>query len=291
MVFREGKKWLFNPLLKKRYEDRPEERVRLRWTDYLLLEAGWKGTRIAFEAPVRLQKKSSALRADLILYDQNLAPDTLIECKSEQEQLNQQVAEQAGLYNSSVGASTLILTNGLEDLCYIREENRFTVAPLPFSVGETDWRSRSGYWSGRGFCEEQYDIEKGWLPELLNRFWDVAERPYYLKPALDPNIPSSHYYRIFSLDEEEKLAITFTGTSGSGSWLLALLNRKDKPGKALAVSLNALVESSPDNAVIYHDRGEDQLDLHSSLQLPTGGNEETLNGFVRNLPHLLRSFF
>ena len=291
VVVLNGKKWLFNPVLKKRYENRPEERVRLRWVEYLLLEAGWKRTRIAFEAPVRLRQQQHSLRADLILYDEALSPNILIECKSDSAVLNQAVAEQAGRYNSEVNAGTLILTNGMQDFCFSRREESFVKTDLPFSAGVQQWRTRPGYWSARGFCPTMLDQEKSWLTAVLTQFWSTNEAPHYLDVKLNEVIPASHYYRLFSFSGRESLAITFAGYGGSESWMLALLNQQDRSYQALVVSLSRLMEHHPENSQLFHEGGAERLDLRSSLFLPITGNSDHISDFLENLPQKIRSFF
>jgi hypothetical protein len=69
-----GEKYLYNPVLKKRFKNRPEERVRLRWVEYLLHQTEWPKSRIGFEAPVSLPQEENTLRADLVLYNRDFSP-------------------------------------------------------------------------------------------------------------------------------------------------------------------------------------------------------------------------
>lgn len=289
--FEHGKKRLFNPVLRKRYENRPEERVRLRWTEYLLLEAGWKRSRIAFEAAVRNNRSGSTLRADLILYDEALHPEILIECKSESEELKQAVAEQAGRYNREVEAPFIILTNGHQDLCYRREKGEIAAANPPFSSSGNRWREKPGYWSARGFCPESHDHQGGWIPALLNRFWDSSAIPTYLDVDLDPDIPAGHYYRIWSLPDEEKLAVTFTGCGISDCWLLALLSCGKENARALALSIRKMEENHPANGTLYDQSGKSAVNGLKILSLPVSSEPDEIALFTDNLPGALRSFF
>lgn len=109
---------LFNPVLKRRYMPRPEERVRLTLLDRLLHEEGWSRNRLAFEVPVQAAHTRTAIRADLVLYDETMNPLVLIECKSPSERLNRAVAEQVARYNRALQAPWLILSNGTQELCF-----------------------------------------------------------------------------------------------------------------------------------------------------------------------------
>ncbi|HMB41744.1 MAG TPA: type I restriction enzyme HsdR N-terminal domain-containing protein, partial [Balneolaceae bacterium] len=122
VIIEDGQKWLFNPVLKKRFKNRPEERVRLQWVDFLLNQTDWNKNRIGFETPVQLRREDRALRADLLLYSDDVAPYALIECKSDQIKLSDSTAVQAARYNSLLHAPYIILTNGREDLVYKVED-------------------------------------------------------------------------------------------------------------------------------------------------------------------------
>src|SRR5690625_4991616 len=111
-----NQKWLFNPILKRRFKNLPEERIRLQWVDYLLENKLWQRSRIGFETPVKSADPESVLRADLVLYDQEFRPEILIECKAESIALTEATAEQAARYNRELGARKIILTNGYQQI-------------------------------------------------------------------------------------------------------------------------------------------------------------------------------
>ena len=94
----------------------PEEWVRRHVIEYLV---GWCGValqRIITEYPVELNGQSQ--RADIVVVGCDTKPLLLVECKSADVEISQEVLNQAVRYNSVVGARYLMLTNGLKVFCY-----------------------------------------------------------------------------------------------------------------------------------------------------------------------------
>jgi hypothetical protein len=152
----EDRKW-FNPVMRTRAVDRPEERVRLRMIEFLVREAGFSTGRITTELPIASRRNSGPIRADILCFDELLRPLLLIECKSERVRLDESAAMQAARYNLSVKAPYIMLTNGVHDYLFSVQEDggtRFSghfgsVFPLnPEPVRSLSyWRER-GMWGG-----------------------------------------------------------------------------------------------------------------------------------------------
>jgi hypothetical protein len=253
--------WLYNPVLKKRYENRPEERVRLKWVEYLLHQTKWKKSRIGFETPVKLCQSRNTLRADLVLYSDSMTSDTLIECKSETVKLNQAVAVQAARYNRKVNASHLILTNGIEDYWFdqtgesIEEGTNFFDEKFNFQNLERDGK----YWYKRGFCSKEiYSELANWLIEILNSFWSngLEGKRLYLdfKQTLLP-VPMNQYYKLFEIDSGRRIAISFTGTTTLNTHLIGILNVQGVNRAVLSVDLDKLF-SGNEEAIHLFKSGE-----------------------------------
>ena len=244
VVTQKNRFWLYNPVLKKRYENRPEERVRLKWVEYLLHQTETKKSRIGFETPVKLRQSKNTLRADLVLYSEAMIPHTLIECKSDTVRLNQAAAVQAARYNKQVNASHLVLTHGIEDYWFdqsgesIEERSNFFYEKIQFQNLERDLR----YWHKRGFCSKEVNPEiKDWLIKLLNSFWsdELGGKRLYLdfKQALLP-VPMNQYYKLFEIDSDQRIAISFTGSDSSAPHLIGILNEQGVNQAVLSVNLN-----------------------------------------------------
>ncbi|MEL7148932.1 MAG: type I restriction enzyme HsdR N-terminal domain-containing protein, partial [Bacteroidota bacterium] len=56
--------------------------------------------------------------ADIIVCDNLGQPILLVECKAANQQLTQEVFNQAATYNKEIRAYTSIITNGLRHFCY-----------------------------------------------------------------------------------------------------------------------------------------------------------------------------
>lgn len=286
--------WLFNSILKKRYENRPEERVRLKWVEYLLHQTEWKKSRIGFETPVKVPQEKNTLRADLILYSEKMKPSILVECKADSVKLNQAVAEQAARYNTDLKAHYLILTNGIEDFWFEKAESEMHKSEnildddSSFAKQEKD----IDYWQKRGFCSSRMGlITKDWLRAALNTFWltDDEERGQYLdfqKTVLP--VPMNHYYKIFEMDSERRLAVSFIGYGTSDNYIVAILNFQGVNQGVLTVNLDKLPESKTGSLSLI--RGNKQKANISGRTLPIN-LEHFEADQIKNLPQSIIKFF
>jgi len=112
---------IYDPLRRKYVADTPEERVRqgvIRWlhqaqgvsmgmmmSEYSLV---WNGRRH---------------RADIVVFDRELKPVTLVECKSPDVPLTDEVWEQALRYNRELDVQKIILCNGRDTKIWERNPN------------------------------------------------------------------------------------------------------------------------------------------------------------------------
>lgn len=292
IVRRQDQVRLFNPVLKKQFANRPEERVRLQWVEYLLHQTEWKKSRIGFEAPVKLHRDERALRADLILYQQNMEPYALIECKSESEALNSAVAEQAARYNSHIKAPYLALTNGLRDFWFKKDGNELISCENPIKKTESlgHLHSQPMYWEERGFLSSTSAKEvKNWIEMILSIFYGEKNRSQFLdfKGSFLPFM-MSHYYRIELLDENEQMAIGFLGEKNFNSYLVAVLNQKGVNRGVMTVGLDNLVAGKKDSAALYSEKKKREIDIRGHLpdELFKGNSE-----LIDNIPVFLRRLF
>lgn len=285
-------KWLFNPILKKRYKNLPEERVRLRWAEYLLSEAGWKKTRIAFESPVTLSTQSRRGRTDLLLYSDAMKPQVLIECKAETISLNSSVAMQAARYNCRIGAPIIILTNGITDYFFELKKGSPISVKNPFKKTGTFFERDLTYWADRAFCsKESHRLVIDRIPGILNTIYnhDACNDVRYLAftESFLP-FPTGHYYRIYPLSNGKKLAIAFLGQKKTGSYCVAILNKDGKNEGILIMHLDKFAAKESDSVILVQ-QGETSymqpLDhLYSRLGLSAAD-------FAKNLHKELLNFF
>jgi hypothetical protein len=90
----------------------PEEWVRRHVVAYLVESKGVPPTSISEEYPVMLNGQPQ--RADIVAFGPDAKPALLVECKAPDVAIDEQVVAQAVRYNSVVGATHIMVTNGLE---------------------------------------------------------------------------------------------------------------------------------------------------------------------------------
>lgn len=265
--FDDGQKWLFNPVLKKRFSYRPEERVRLQYVEFLLRETAITKNRIGFEALVKAYSRDSSLRADLVIYSQDVSPMALIECKSGRIKLSEKTAEQAARYNLTLQADFLMITNGQNDFWYKREgQSVSAVQDHPFRVkNEMAAISRTAdYWTERGFLDStlKRDVAKTastFLNSAFNR--DELSTPSFLNLPSDISpVPLNHFYRIEQYDSGDQLAFTLAA-SESDTILAAMLNRDGQNKGVVWISLPEFLKSHRPAARRLTPQGETEVTI------------------------------
>ena len=118
----EGKIWIFDILRKKYVVLTPEEWVRQHFLNYVIDALKYPKTLIKIEGGLtynQLQKRS-----DLVVFNRDGKPWMVIECKSTDVMLSNQTLTQASVYNATLKAKYLVVTNGLSHFYF-----------------ETDWSS------------------------------------------------------------------------------------------------------------------------------------------------------
>ncbi len=265
--FLDGKKWLYNPVLRKRFANRPEERVRLQFVDYLLSETDFSKNRIGFEAPVTLPQAKNTLRADLVLYDQTMNPFILIECKSEKIRLNQKTGEQIARYNRRLNASFIMITNGVEEIWYdlSGDTPKSTDSPLKPSSNTTKLLRSETYWVERGFISPKSNKDTGNLATaaLQAFFGDTDSDPIqYLEfPASISPFIMNHYYRVSTADPDHKVAYTILDGNRGATMLTAAINRAGKNLGAFWINLDQMIAESAPIARLLTENGSKSVPL------------------------------
>ncbi len=271
--FNSDKKELYNSILKKKFVNLPEERVRLAMVDYLLLEAGWNKNRIGFEAPIRLPQTKHPLRADLVLYGQKMIPHTIVECKSQSVALNLSTAEQIARYNSSINAPYLMLTNGITDYWFSIDGKAVEQieSPLNEIIGDGNYRNSADYWIERGFLNPDSDDDlNGWLIDVLQHFWDKESDINQTYLDLNPpmiSYPIQNRYRIFEMGENQKLALTFLFDGDISTRLIGILNQSGNNRGMVSVNLDEMFAGKADSALIYQQDQTKVTDAGSTLSV------------------------
>jgi predicted type IV restriction endonuclease len=107
----EGKLWIFDNIRKKFLVLTPEEWVRQHIVNYLINHLNYPKSLIKIEGG--LSYNQLAKRSDIVVFDRDAKPWLLIECKAPSVKLSESVIQQVILYNATMGAKHIAVSNGL----------------------------------------------------------------------------------------------------------------------------------------------------------------------------------
>ncbi len=93
----------------------PEEWVRQHLINYLVTEKKYPASLISVETPLKYVRMNK--RSDVIVSDRNGNPLLLAECKAPEVAVTQKVFEQIAVYNLTINAVCMLVTNGMEHYC------------------------------------------------------------------------------------------------------------------------------------------------------------------------------
>ena len=120
---REGEKgFIFDELRKQWVRLTPEEWVRQNFVQYLIQVKQYPASLIAQEKKIVLGELIK--RFDILVYDRELQPWMMVECKSETVALQEHVLEQVLRYNIAVPVRYLVITNGKQTAGFRKEEGK-----------------------------------------------------------------------------------------------------------------------------------------------------------------------
>lgn len=106
---------IFDPVRRRRVRLTPEEAVRQQTIRELHELCGYPLELMQVEAAITLNGLTK--RCDIVVYDHNVRPWMIVECKKESIPLTQKVVDQACRYNLVLQVPYLLLTNGREHIC------------------------------------------------------------------------------------------------------------------------------------------------------------------------------
>lgn len=107
----EGKIWIFDVIRKKYIVLTPEEWVRQHFINYLITELKYPKSLFRIEGSLTYNKLQK--RSDILVFDRMGKAWMLVECKSPTIKLNQKAFNQVAVYNMTIGAKYLAVTNGM----------------------------------------------------------------------------------------------------------------------------------------------------------------------------------
>ena len=119
----ENKKYIFEPIRKKWLLCTPEEWVRVNCINYIIHTKGHPAPLISVEHQIDLYGLKK--RFDLLVYNNNLSPFILIECKSPFVKIDQKAFDQIIQYNLKLNCTYLMITNGLNHyVCNVNQNEK-----------------------------------------------------------------------------------------------------------------------------------------------------------------------
>lgn len=117
----DGKLTIFDPIRKKHIVLTPEEWVRQNFLNYLIEHLNYPRSLIRVESGLSYNRL--AKRSDILIHDRKGKALMLVECKAYDINIGQDTFEQAAMYNHTLSARYIVLTNGMEHWCCEIVEN------------------------------------------------------------------------------------------------------------------------------------------------------------------------
>jgi hypothetical protein len=111
--------YIFDVLRKKYVVLQPEEWVRQNFIHFLIEKKNFPKGRMVVEYYLKVNKNEK--RSDIVIFDKELNPQIVVECKAEHVKLTNQTFEQAANYNLKLQAQYLIITNGVSTQIFERQ--------------------------------------------------------------------------------------------------------------------------------------------------------------------------
>ncbi|MEX1211922.1 MAG: type I restriction enzyme HsdR N-terminal domain-containing protein [Balneolaceae bacterium] len=248
-------KRLWNRVWRRSCKDLPEERVRLRFLDWLLLQHEWPPGHIASE---RSLSSGHAQRTDLLCHDEEGNPSWLIECKAPSVRIGESASLQIAQYNRIVQAPVLCLTNGVSDYWYRTDGDRLDALDAP-PIAETlpieAIRQSTSYWVDRGFLgHKSSEALQEALTGLCRQLYDPshADSIFYLEGTWrNDHLYLTHDYRSVPLSRRRLLAVAPLSDASGSSWISALHHENGATNAMIQIPLDPET-GVPSDTVHYH---------------------------------------
>lgn len=111
-----GKVWIFDMIRKKYIVLTPEEWVRQHFIHYLINHLNYPKSLFRIEGSLTYNKLQK--RSDIVIHDREGKPWMLVECKAPNIKLTQKAFNQVAVYNMTIGARFVAVTNGMVQYCF-----------------------------------------------------------------------------------------------------------------------------------------------------------------------------
>lgn len=123
-----GKYFIFDTLRKKFLVLTPEEWVRQHIIYYLVNYKQYPKSLFVLEKGLKYNLLNK--RFDVLVLNRGAQPFLLIECKAPEVKLCQKTVEQVCLYNKTLGAEYLAITNGKQHICMQYEKQKEQISQI-----------------------------------------------------------------------------------------------------------------------------------------------------------------
>lgn len=124
-----GKLCIFDRLRRRFVTLTPEEWVRQHFVNYLIREKGYSEMLIANEIQIDLNRQKK--RCDSVVHNNEGQPIIIVEYKSPDVKITQEVFDQIANYNIVLKVRYLIVSNGMQHYCCLIDYNKQTFCYLP----------------------------------------------------------------------------------------------------------------------------------------------------------------
>ena len=115
----------------------PEEWVRQQLLHHMVEQLAYPSSLIGVEVAIKVGEVKK--RCDAVVYNQDLQPLMLIECKAETVSITQKTLDQALTYNRKLNVPYLILYNGLQ-MVFVHVPSQSASSSIPhYSTLKTDY--------------------------------------------------------------------------------------------------------------------------------------------------------
>lgn len=115
IAVKDGKNVIFDIIRRRYVALTPEEWVRQHFVHFLMEHKGYPLSLMANEVQVNLNGMKK--RCDTVVYNRNLAPRMIVEYKSADVEITQEVFNQITRYNMVLKVDYLVVSNGLRHYC------------------------------------------------------------------------------------------------------------------------------------------------------------------------------
>jgi hypothetical protein len=111
----QNRSYIWGSIRKKWLRSTPEELVRQLVISYLIKEKHYRSRLIQVEKTIKVNTLQR--RYDILVFDRQIQPYLLIECKAPSIDVNQNVFDQVAQYNMAIQVPYLMVTNGTHTYC------------------------------------------------------------------------------------------------------------------------------------------------------------------------------